>query len=120
MHLSVPGKRLTIYCGERDHYRQKPLALAIVERARHEGLTGATVTHGIAGFGASSRLHTSHSLALSDDLPMVVEIIDIGERVIAFLAVVDEMMGDGLITMEDVTVTRYWPGRHARGHEELA
>jgi PII-like signaling protein len=111
MHLSGPGKRLTIYCGEADHYHHKSLATAIVERARQEGLAGATVTRGVEGFGASSRLHTTRVLTLSDDLPIVIQIIDVADRILPFLAIVDDMMGDGLIILEDVDVHVYRASR---------
>jgi uncharacterized protein len=112
VHLEGSGKRLRIYCGESDRYDHHPLATAIVERARHEGLAGATVFRGIEGYGASSRLHTARILALSDDLPIVVEIVDRDDRIRAFLPIIDEMLGDGLVTLEDVDVLTY-RARHA-------
>lgn len=107
MRLQGTGKRLTIYCGESDRYDHHSLATAIVERARDEGLAGATVFRGIEGFGASSRLHTTRILSLSDDLPIVIQIVDQEERIRAFLPIIDEMLGDGLVTLEDIDVLTY-------------
>ena len=107
MRLEGTGKRLCIFCGESDRFDHRSLARAIVERAREEGLSGATVLRGIEGFGASSRLHTTRLLSLSDDLPIIVQIIDRADRVEAFLPVVDEMLSDGLVTLEDVDVYLY-------------
>lgn len=107
MRLQGTGKRLTIYCGESDRYDHHSLATAIVERARDEGLAGATVFRGIEGFGASSRLHTTRILSLSDDLPIVIQIVDREDRIRAFLPIIDEMLGDGLVTLEDIDVLTY-------------
>jgi len=101
------GKRLTIFCGESDRYGHRSLATAIVERARDEGLAGSTVLRGIEGFGASSHLHTTRILSLSDDLPVVIQIVDDPHRIQAFLPVIDDMLGDGLVTLEDVDVLMY-------------
>jgi uncharacterized protein len=107
VQLEGTGKRLTIYCGESDRVEHHSLATAIVKRAREEGLAGATVLRGVEGFGASSHLHTTRILSLSDDLPIVVEIVDHEEKVMAFLPIVDEMMGDGLVTVEDLQIHLY-------------
>ena len=107
MRLQGTGKRLTIYCGESDRHGHRSLATAIVERARDEGLAGATVFRGIEGFGASSRLHTTRILSLSDDLPIVIQIVDREDRIRAFLPIIDEMLGDGLVTLEDIDVLTY-------------
>lgn len=107
MRLQGTGKRLTIYCGESDRHDHHSLATAIVERARDEGLAGATVFRGIEGFGASSRLHTTRILSLSDDLPIVIQIVDREDRIRAFLPIIDEMLGDGLVTLEDIDVLTY-------------
>ncbi|MGH9242895.1 MAG: DUF190 domain-containing protein [Acidimicrobiales bacterium] len=101
------SKRLTIYCGEADRYGHRPLATAIVERARDEGLAGAPVLRGIEGFGASSHLDTTRILWLSEDLPIVIEIVDDEERIHAFLPLIDDMLGDGLVTLQDVEVVAY-------------
>jgi len=107
VRLHGRAKRLTIYCGEADHHGHRPLATAIVERARDEGLAGATVVRGIEGFGASSHLHTTRILSLSDDLPIVIDIVDDEERILDFLPVVDEMVSDGLVTLQDIEVVAY-------------
>jgi PII-like signaling protein len=107
MRFSGEGELLRIYVGESDRYQGRPLYQAIVEVARQRGLAGATVIRGIEGFGASSHLHTSRILRLSEDLPMVVEIADSQDRIRGFLPVVDEMVGDGLMTVERVEVVTY-------------
>ena len=104
MHLEGTGTRLSIFCGESDRYDHRPLVTAIVERAREEGLAGATVLRGIEGFGANSHLHTSRILSLSDDLPILIQIIDREDRIDAFLPLLDEMFGEGLVTLDDVEV----------------
>ncbi|MNY20596.1 hypothetical protein D3C86_1540830 [compost metagenome] len=81
--------------------------MAIVERARREGLAGATVLRGEAGFGAHSRIHTANLLALSADLPIVIQLIDTAERIEAFRPILDEMLQDGLVTLQDLEVVTY-------------
>lgn len=107
MHIEGTGKLLRIFIGESDLYHHKPLYDAIIQRAREEGLAGATVLRGIEGFGKRSHLHTTRILRLSEDLPIVIEIVDREDRVNAFLPIVEEMVGDGLITMENVQVIAY-------------
>ena len=107
MRLEGTGKRLTIYCGESDRHHHRPLADAVVELARTEGVAGATVVRGIEGFGASSHLHTTRMLSLSDDLPIVIEIVDREDRILSLLPRIDEMMADGLVTLEDVEISLY-------------
>jgi uncharacterized protein len=98
---------LRIFIGEDDRYLHKPLYEAIVLRARQEHLAGATVLRGPMGFGHSSRLHTAKILRLSEDLPLVIEIVDSEENIEAFLPKLDEMMGSGLVTLEKVQVLQY-------------
>lgn len=98
------GKLLTVYCGEYERHRHQSLAHAIVERAREEGLAGATMVRGIEGFGASGRLHTARFVSASDDLPIVVQIVDRADRIDSFLTIVDEMVADGLVTVEDIDI----------------
>lgn len=98
---------LRIFIGERDKYKHIPLYEALVELFRKEGLSGATVLRGIAGFGAHSMYHTDRLLRLSTDLPIVLEVVDQRERIEAVLPTVEEMMDGGLITMEKVLVVRY-------------
>ena len=100
--------------GESDKYKGRPLYEAIVEDARRRGLAGATVLHGAAGFGAHSRIHTAKILRLSEDLPIVIEIVDKPERIAEFLPVLDDMIEEGLVTLERVRVITY----RAVGSEE--
>ena len=98
---------LRIFVGESDHWRGKPLHLAIVQKAREQGLAGATVLRGIEGFGAASIIHTSRLLELSTDLPIVIEIVDTEEKVMAFLETAHDMVEAGLATLERVRVLFY-------------
>lgn len=101
------GKRLCIFVGEYDRFHHHTLAQAICERAREEGLAGATVMRGIEGFGRSGRIKTTRLLSSSDDLPIVIHIVDDAHRIEKFLPIVEEMNPDGLITVEDVDVRSY-------------
>ncbi|WP_027181125.1 DUF190 domain-containing protein [Oleidesulfovibrio alaskensis] len=107
--------RLCIYTGENDTSDGRPLYELLVEKARHAGLAGATVLRGISGFGANSRVHTLKVLRLSEDLPLVIEIIDSRKKIDAFLPQVDSLMREGLVTLEPVQVIFY---RHNDGHKE--
>ncbi|MCS7236087.1 MAG: DUF190 domain-containing protein [Armatimonadetes bacterium] len=107
MKLSEEGLLLRVYVGESDRWHDRPLYEAIVLRAREMGLAGATVLRGLAGFGASSRIHTAKLLRLSEDLPVVVEIADEVDRIERFLPVLDEMITEGLVTLEKVRVILY-------------
>jgi PII-like signaling protein len=100
-----------IFIGESDRWRGQPLATALVERLREEGFAGATVLRGLAGFGARSIVHTSHLLELSQDLPLVVEVVDTQERVDRLMPILDEMVADGLVTLEKVRVLKYSAGQ---------
>jgi len=101
------GKRLTIYIGEYDRYHHHSLAHAILERAREEGLAGATMFRGIEGFGPSGRLKTTRFLSSSDDLPIVIEIVDDEHRIHTFLRILDVMVSDGLITIDNTDIFSY-------------
>ena len=101
------GLLIRIFIGESDRHEGLPLYQWIVRKARSEGLAGATVLRGVEGFGASSRLHTTKILRLSEDLPIVVEIVDREERARAFLELLDEVVGQGLVTVEKVDVRFY-------------
>jgi PII-like signaling protein len=103
--------RLTIYVGESDTWHHKPLYTELVHRAHAAGLAGASVFRGIEGFGSSNRVHTSRLLSLSEDLPVAVVIIDSHDRVTSFLPEVDEIVGEGLVTLDEVTVVMH---RHRR------
>src|SRR5262245_32378619 len=107
--MKIPHKAvlLRIFIGESDRHAHQPLYEAIVLKAREAHLAGATVLRGPMGFGKSSRLHTAKILRLSMDLPMVVEIVDSEEKIHAFLPLLDQMMGGGLVTMEKVRVIDY-------------
>jgi PII-like signaling protein len=98
---------LTIYLGEDDHWHHKPLYHEIVRRARDAGLAGASVLRGVEGYGASSLIHTTRILSLSEDLPMVIVIIDEERKLRAFLPQLDELIGEGLVTLDQVEVVRY-------------
>ena len=99
-----------IFIGESDRWKGRPLADALVERLRTEGFAGATVLRGLAGFGARSVVHTTHLLELSHDLPLVIEVVETEERVQRLQAILDEMVTDGLVTLEKVRVLKYKPG----------
>ena len=110
MKLEGEGKLVRIFIGENDQWHGKPLYEAIVLRAREAGLAGATVLRGLMGFGAKSRIHTAKVLRLSEDLPIVVEIVDRAERIEAFLPALEEMVADGLVTLERVEIITYRAG----------
>jgi len=105
--LEGEGQLLRIYIGEQDKWHHQPLYEAIVLKARELGMAGATVLRGPMGFGAHSHLHTAKILRLSEDLPVLIEMVDKEEKINAFLPVLEEMMSDGLVTLEKVRVIRY-------------
>jgi len=107
MQLPEQGWLLRIFIGESDRWQGLPLYEAIVLKARELHLAGATVLRGPMGFGASSRLHTAKVLRLSEDLPIVIEIVDTREKVDLLLSHIDAILGDGLVTLEQVQVLRY-------------
>lgn len=107
MHIPEDGYLLRIFVGESDKHGHHPLYEAIVLKAREIGLAGATVTRGIMGFGKHSIIHTAKILRLSEDLPMIVEIADSLENIERFLPTLDEMIKDGLVTLENVRVIHY-------------
>jgi len=107
MQHEADNRLLRIFIGESDTYDGKPLYMAIVEALRREGLAGVTVVRGIEGFGKSSRLHTAHILRLSEDLPIIIECVDTAEKIEAILPSLDDMIGDGLVTLERVEVRVY-------------
>jgi PII-like signaling protein len=107
MKLHGTGLLVRLYLGESDHWHGKPLYQAIVERLRERGLAGATVLRGIEGFGARQHLHATRILSLSEDLPILIEAVDTEEKVRAVLPELDNMLGDGLITLEKVEVMTY-------------
>ena len=101
------AKRLIIYIGESDKWRGKPLYNALLETLRAHGMAGATVTRGLAGFGAHSTIHTANLLDLSLDLPLIVQAIDTAEKIEGILKIIAPMVGEGLITLDDVEVVKY-------------
>jgi uncharacterized protein len=107
MKLEGPAVRLTIFIGEDDRWHHKPLYHEIVHRAHQAGLAGASVLRGIEGYGASSRIHTTRILSLSEDLPLVIVIVDQEERIRAFLPELDELVTEGLVILDPVEVIRY-------------
>jgi PII-like signaling protein len=107
MTLDGPAARLTIFIGEDDTWHRKPLYHEIVHRAHTAGLAGATVLRGIEGYGASSRIHTTRLLSLSEDLPIAIVIVDEDERIRAFLPQLDELVSEGLVIIDPVGVIRY-------------
>lgn len=107
MDPQTTARLLRIFIGESDTYDGRSLYQAIVETLRRHELAGATVLRGIEGFGKSSRLHTAHILRLSEDLPIVIECVDADDKIEAVLPTLDDMIGDGLITLERVEVRVY-------------
>lgn len=107
MRLTGPALRVTIFIGESDTWHHRPLYTEIVHRAHAAGLAGASVFRGIEGFGASSLIHTTRLLSLSEDLPLAIVIVDTEERVRAFLPQLDELVVEGLVILDDCEVIRY-------------
>ena len=111
MRIDGQGLLVRIYIGESDQWEGRPLYQAIVGLLRDRGIAGATVLRGIEGFGANAHLHTSRILRLSEDLPVLIEVVDQEDRVRAILPELDGMVSDGLITLEKVEVLAYRSGR---------
>jgi PII-like signaling protein len=112
MTLQGEGRLIRIFIGESDLWKGRPLYEALVHRAREMGMAGATVRRGIEGFGASSVVHTTRILRLSQDLPIVVELVDTAEKVSAYLEEIEEMVSEGMVTTERVEILKY-RGREA-------
>jgi uncharacterized protein len=112
-HKRFEGERtlMRIHVGESDRWQHKPLYQAIVEVCRREGFSGVTVLRGVGGFGSSSRYHTDAILRLSQDLPVVIEVVEDAERIERILPQLDEMVDGGLITLEKVRVILYRSGK---------
>jgi PII-like signaling protein len=100
---------MRIFIGESDKYHGKPLYEVLLERFRKKGLAGATVLRGVAGFGASSKVHTDKVLRLSLDLPLIIEVVETEETIQSILPDLDELIGGGLITLERANVILYRP-----------
>ncbi len=107
MNIPEDAVLLRIFIGESDRWQHQPLYEALVVAARQAHLAGATVLRGPMGFGKSSRIHTAKLLQLSTDLPLVIEMVDSGEKINAFLPTLDRMIGGGLVTLEKVKVLKY-------------
>lgn len=107
MKIEGEGKLLRIFVGDSDRVDGEPLHEAIVRAAREAGCAGATVLKGVEGFGAHSRIHTARILRLSQDLPVVIEIVDRADRIEALLPELDELIDEGLVTLEDVHIVTY-------------
>jgi len=107
MKIPQNGNLLRIFIGEQDRWEGKPLYEAIVVLARKEGMAGATVVKGCMGFGRKSHMHTAKILRLSEDLPIIIEIVDSEEKINKFLPQLDNMVKEGLITLEKVNVIVY-------------
>ncbi|MDD5328099.1 MAG: DUF190 domain-containing protein [Phycisphaerae bacterium] len=107
MKLPSEAKLLRIFIGEADKFGGKPLFEAIVNLARKQGMAGATVLRGLMGFGADSRMHSANILRLSEDLPIVIEIVDSAEKIESFLPLFDNMIKEGMVTLEKVDVIAY-------------
>ncbi|MFC1669611.1 DUF190 domain-containing protein [Spirochaetota bacterium] len=110
MKLPEQALMLRIFIGESDRHEGKPLYEQIVLKARELNLAGATVTRGILGFGASSRIHTSKILTLSEDLPVIIEIVDTEENINKLMEFLDDTVEEGLVTLEKMKIIKY---RHA-------
>ncbi len=111
MKIPTDGKLLRIFVGEQDKWQGQPLYEAIVLLAKKEGMAGATVIKGCMGFGWKSHMHTTKLLRLSEDLPMIIEIVDSEEKIDRFLPHLDRMVQEGLITLENVNVIMYRASR---------
>ena len=107
MRIDGPALKLSIYIGESDHWDGRPLHQVIVERLRAAGIAGATVLRGIEGYGRAARVHTAQILRLSEDLPILIEVVDREDRLRAILPEVDAMVEGGLVTLEHVEVIAY-------------
>ena len=110
MKISEDGQLLRIFIGESDRWHGQPLYEAIVLKAREMGIAGATMLRGLMGFGAASRIHTAKILRLSEDLPIIIEIVDSADKIDLLLPVIDQMVGEGLVTLEKVRILQYRHG----------
>lgn len=107
MKIPQEGQLLRIFIGESDKWHGKPLYEEIILKARAMGIAGATMLRGLMGYGAASRIHTAKILRLSEDLPVVVEIVDSAEKIAVLLPVIEEMVEEGMVTLENVRVLQY-------------
>lgn len=107
MKTHEKGMLLRIFIDESDRCKGMPLFEAIIQRARDKGLTGATILKGVEGFGVHGQIHTAKILRLSENLPIVIEIVDIKEKIEPFLTILDEIIQEGVVTIEDVNIIKY-------------
>jgi hypothetical protein len=107
MKIEGKAKALSIYIGESDHIHHRPLYQVIVEKLREKELAGATVIRGIEGYGRHSRIHTAAILRLSEDLPIMIQVVDTDERIAAVMPIIEELVTEGMVTVEDVDVIIY-------------
>jgi PII-like signaling protein len=112
------AKRLMVFIGESDQHRHKPLYAEIVHRAHAAGLAGASVLRGVEGFGASQQVHTTRLLSLTEDLPIVIVLVDDADRIERFALELDELITEGLVVIDDVEVVRYVGRQTRRGRGE--
>jgi PII-like signaling protein len=115
MRIPAEGMLLRVFIGESDKHEGRPLYEVIVAEARRRGLAGATVWKGFMGFGAHSRMHTAKILEMSQDLPIVIEIVDASEKIEEFLPVLDGLVAEGLVTVEPARIILYRAPQHPRG-----
>jgi hypothetical protein len=113
MKVPEDGQLLRIFIGESDKWQGQPLYEAIILKARELNIAGATMLRGMMGYGAASRIHTAKILRLSEDLPVVVEIVDSAEKIATLLPFIDQMVTEGLVTLEDIRVIQYRSPRSA-------
>ncbi len=113
MKIPADGMLLRIFIGEADKWKGRPLYEEIVLLARKQGMAGATAIKGFMGFGCKSHMHTTKLLELSQDLPIIIEIVDSQDKISAFLPALDEMVGEGLITLEKANVIMYRASKNA-------
>ena len=109
MKIESDAKLVTIYVNSTDQYRDRPLYSAIVQMCKERGIAGATVSRCVEGYGGHRHIHTTRLLELSENLPVRIEIIDVAERIEPLLAALEPMIGEGLLTVADVRITRYLP-----------
>src|SRR5690242_12312858 len=107
MKIEANAKKVTVYVNSTDQYHGQPLYTAVVRLCQEKGIAGATVLRCVEGYGAGRHLHTARLLELSENLPVCVEIIDLAERIEPLLRDLDGMIGEGLVVVSDVRVTRY-------------
>ena len=115
MNLPENGCLMRIFIGESDHYEGKTLYEWIVLKAREQDMAGATVLRGMMGFGPNSRIYTSKILRLSEDLPLVIEIVDTRQKLEEFMTMIEPAIGDGLVTLEHATIKLYRSQAHQKG-----